>query len=606
MRGMLTSNDAVKVRTKLIVLVLILCFAALAVRMYFVQIVRHDELYDKARSQYTAVRTKQGKRGEIFDYSGNLLVGNVPCVDISIDPQIVGDELRCRKIALAFAKRLGLSSDELYEKLMDKTRIKSLPDGTKREVVKRYAMIERKVSLDVARDLEKLVKINRIKGIFFTETYDRIYPKDQMLANILGFTNIDHGKVIAVMGLEKFFNKEISSSKSVIKYERSRDGRLLSYGNKELQQAKNGFDIYLTIREPIQAIMEEELDKLMAKWNPRAAYAVMADPETGDIIGIVQRPTYNPNDRTRMNPQAWRNRITEDIFEPGSIMKPVAVAGALDYGMTTPNERFDCEEGYWVYGGKPLRDSHRPETRTLTVSQIVETSSNIGTAKICLKMGDQRLFRTLRKFGFGSLTGVPLKPETKGLFRTLNNWDTLSITRFPIGQGIGASPLQLVRAYCALADKGRLRKLRLVDRVENAELGVTIKNPYEKPAYIYRRPETHREIIEMMKLVTQEHGTAKKAAIKGYYVAGKTGTSQKYIKGEGYSHSKFFASFIGFVPADKPAFVLLVTADEPHGNYYGGTVAAPTFKSIAERTLRYLNIKPDKPEELQDIKDERH
>jgi cell division protein FtsI/penicillin-binding protein 2 len=207
-------------------------------------------------------------------------------------------------------------------------------------------------------------------------------------------------------------------------------------------------------------------------------------------------------------------------------------------------------------------------------------------------MGDKRLNRVLRKFGFGCETGIPLKPETKGIFRPLNRWDTLSITRFPIGQGIGVSPVQLVRAYCALADHGNLRKLRLVDRIVDPESGIVIKNPAQKALKIFHRSQTWGEIVDMMCLVTEEGGTARRAAIPGYRVAGKTGTSQKFINGA-YSHSKYFSSFIGFVPARNPAFVLLVTADEPKGSYYGGTVSAPTFQNIALRTLRYLDIKPD-------------
>jgi cell division protein FtsI/penicillin-binding protein 2 len=601
---MQSSDSEIKVRTQLVGSFILLLFLALVVRMYYLQVYRHDELFTKAQKQYTATVKTSGKRGEIFDYSGSMLVGNAPCVDIQADPSIIGNALRCQKISIAFAKLLKTSPDKLYRKLMNKERQKKLKDGSTTIVARRYAPIARMVSLDVAKQLKKIVKVNHIQGITFINTYKRVYPKDQMLANILGFTNRHDDKLTAVFGIEKYLNREISSSSSKSTYERSRDGKLLPYGHRGLERHKDGFDVYLTIKEPIQAMVEGALDKLVAKWHPKSACVIMANPATGDILAIAQRPTFNPNDRRTINPQAWRNRLAEDTFEPGSTMKPMVVAGALDYGIVTPNTKFDCEKGSWYYGGATLHDSHPPETKFLTVSEIVKVSSNIGTAKISLKMGERRLNMVLRKFGFGNKTGIQFKSETRGIFRPLAKWDKLSVTRFPIGQGIAVSPLQLLRAYCALADHGRLRKLRLIDRMEHPELGVAITIPKIKPVKLYRRADTDRKIIAMMKKVTQRGGTARKAAIDGYYVAGKTGTSQKWINthydkksGERirghYSHKKYFATFIGFVPADRPAFVLMVTVDEPQGSIYGGTVAAPTFKNIAEQTLRYLNIEPD-------------
>lgn len=588
----MAGNNAITTRIRMMCFIFLIGLAGLGFHLYGVQIVRHDELYGKARDTYTSVKTKQGKRGEIYDVNGNLLVGNVPCMDICADPEIVGPEENCRIAADIIVKELpDLKKADVVKRLMAKTRTKEV-DGKTVEIKNNYAFIESKIDLKTAKDIENALKEKKIKGFTFKESSKRYYPKNELLANILGFTNIDRDDVIAVIGLEKFFNEFIKPSSSEIHYERARDGLPLSYGwENKIDDVKDGMNVYLTIQEPIQAILEEELDKLMEKWKPRAVYAVMADPFTGNIVAVAQRPTFNPNDRkSMMNSDAWRNRITEDIFEPGSIMKPVAVAGALDAGIVTPSTVFDCERGAWFYGGKILRDSHPLDI--LSVSQIIQKSSNIGTAKIALKMGERRLYYTLKSFGFGEKTGVPLKPETSGIFRPLKRWDTLSITRFPIGQGIGVSPLQLVRAYCALANGGYLMKLRMIDRLENPDTGHVIKIPVKPGGRIYKNPDTHQKIVSMMKLVTQEGGTATKAAVEGYSVAGKTGTSQKVINGQ-YSHNKFFSSFVGFVPADNPAFVLFVTVDEPQGAHYGGTISAPAFKEISERTLRYLDIKPE-------------
>ena len=602
---MLTGNDHLRIRTKLIVAIFILIFLGLWGRLYHVQVVRHKELYQKAKRQYTTTKTTTTKRGEIFDVNANLLVGNIPCDDIIADPSIVSRDLnKCRQVSKLLAHYLKLDYDKLYKKLSTGSRLVENEQGEKvyREI--RYAVIARKVPLETSNELKKIIfpeKKNRhagFKGIFFKETYARYYPKGELLANILGFTNVDHGKVIPVLGVERFLDKKISSSKSKVRFERSRDGRLLAYGETQRKKARDGWDVYLTVSEPLQAILEEELEKLCAKWRPRAAYAIMADPYTGNILAVAQRPTFNPNERGKMNPASWRSRISEDIFDPGSTMKPIAVSGAIDAGIVTPYTKFDCEKGAWRYGGKVLHDSHPLDI--LTVREIVQKSSNIGTAKIALQMGERLLNRTLRAFGFGSRTGIQLKVETRGLFSPLKRWDKLSITRFPIGQGISCSPLQLVRAYCALANHGRIPRLRLIDRIKNPEKSYAVKMWSPKPKRIFRNPKTWKTMIDMMVLVTKEGGTATKAAIPGYEVAGKTGTSQKFINGE-YSHSKYFASFIGFVPAYKPKFVLLVTADEPQGASYGGTVSAPTFKNIAQRALLYLNVKPD-PELLKDKK----
>jgi cell division protein FtsI/penicillin-binding protein 2 len=363
-----------------------------------------------------------------------------------------------------------------------------------------------------------------------------------------------------------------------------------------------GGDVYLTIEEPIQHTVEQELDLIMETFKPLAAYAVMADPRTGRILAMAQRPTFDPNDRSpgNMAPEKWINRVVSTGFEPGSVMKGISVAGAIDYGVVTLDHVFDCEKGYWVYARRPLRDSHRFED--LSVLEILQHSSNIGTAKIALEMGERRLYQTLWRFGFGQRTGTGFDDEGTGLLRPVNRWDGLSVTRFPIGQGILTTPLQLVQAFSALANNGNMMQLRVVDRVADPTTGETKLFPPVLRRRVVAHESAIRDVVTALKMVTTDDGTASKAAIEGYEVAGKTGTAQKYIREElpdhkgytgYYSNSKYVGSFIGFVPADDPAFVLLVSVDEPtEGGYYGGTVAAPSFRRIAASTLRYLQIPP--------------
>ena len=564
--------------------------AAVAVRFYFVQILRGPELYAKAKSVYTTVKNEKGERGRIFDNRGNLLVGNIPCSDLVTDPKITGDPEQCHKVAEILAEPLGMSVCDVFDAIALKKR---------GDCEIRYKVIKKELPLEEARKVEKLLKDKRMIWIFLEEKTKRSYPKNELLSNILGITNSDGEVLKPVNGIEKAFNESLVPTKVKNIYERDRKGVPFTYGKRLLQNERNGNDIYLTVEEPIQAIVEEELEKLMEKYSPASAYAVMADPYTGNILAIAQRPTFNPNDRKNITPDKWRDRFLTDVFEPGSTMKPVPISGALDYGVVSPNSTFNCEHAHWLYAGKVLRDSHPYDV--LSVTDIIRYSSNIGTAKVSVMLGEKRLYQVFKRFGFGKRTGIPIKPEANGQFRKLGSWDKLSIARFPIGQGISCSPLQLVRAYCALANGGTLVKMRLVDREVNPETGETVYMEIPPGEKVFMNKDTSQKINSMLKLVTREGGTGIKAKVPGYDVAGKTGTSQKWVDGA-YSGTLFFASFIGFVTADKPAFVLLVMADEPKKNHFGGVVSAPVFKNIAEKVLRYLNVEAQYPDELIDAK----
>lgn len=572
-------------RIYLVLLLLTGGFVYIGFKMYEVQIQRHDELYEKAKSRYTKKEKTKGTRGEIYDRDGNLLVCNIPVRNLAADPQVVGESDECRRLAKFLAPKLKQDENFLYRRLMFKEFETTDAEGNKVRKPCRYVMLQRELELEFSEKLKNDMKKEGFRGLLFEDTYRRSYPKGTMLANILGVTSMRKDKFVPLMGLELSMNQKMKSGESFMKYERSLDGKRIPYGNMEGTPVKDGYDVYLTIREPIQAIMEEEMDKLIDRVKPKAAYAIMIDPYTGDIMAVCQRPSYNPNDRTilRDNPQAARNRIAEDCFEPGSVMKSFVIAMAMDWNIVTPNTIIDCENGVWYYAKKRLGDSHK--VGVVPVSEVIKQSSNIGTAKISLMMGKNRLAEVLQLFGFGQRTGVPFHPETKGQVRHVSKWDSLSITRFCIGQGINVSVLQLARAYCMLANGGYPIKLRLVDRIDRN--GITEKYPYVRGECVFRKADTHQKIKNMLISVTHPDGTAKLAQIPGYNVAGKTGTSEKFINGQ--YRKQYFASFCGFVPANRPRFVLLVTVDEPSiGGHYGGSIAAPTFRTIAQRTLQYL------------------
>jgi cell division protein FtsI (penicillin-binding protein 3) len=560
--------------------IMVLIFIFLGIHLYFLQIEQHDEYYNKARKKYTAIKRIKGTRGEIYDSLGNLFVGNAPSVDLRADPNLVGNEFECKRVARFFAVKLGVPYSKLYERLAKK-------EVNGKEI--HEIVIKNEVSLDSANSLKNEIKSKNIKGVFFFDSVKRYYPKDQMLSNILGFVNADDIDIVPVSGLESAYNSVLSPGKPNLSvYERARDGIPLAYGNNRIGDEKRGGNLYLTIQEPIQAIVEDELNAIVEKWHPKIAYAVMVDPKTGSILAIGQRPTFNPNDRSTLNGNDWQNKIVTEGFEPGSSMKSLVVAKALDLGVVNPNTVINCENGVWFYAGKSLKDTHR--YGLLTVSGIIQKSSNIGTAKIAVAMGKDNLYNLFVKYGFGQESGLPFQPEATGILRKYNKWDALSITRFPIGQGILTTALQMMSAYTALANNGERMKLRIIDKIEDPETEYVYTFPIKSGGRIFG-PNAAKEIVEMMKKVTEEGGTATKASVPGYYVAGKTGTGQKWVDG-GYSHSKFVGNFIGFVPADDPAFLLLVAVDEPKGAYYGATVAAPHFRNIAEKTLRYLDIPP--------------
>ena len=586
----MTLFRSMAIRMALVYILLICGFCYVAQALYGVQISRHDELFGKAQNTYTTRIETHGTRGEIYDFGGSLLVGNMPTMDVIGDPANIfilnkKDEdktkAECLAIAKFFEENCGVNAEEVFRRLMRRT----LPESEKEC---HYAVIATRVEYDTAKKLRDQVKELAFHGVSFRSSYDRKYPKNTMLANILGLTNVSFDKFVPVQGIERSLNDAMTATTGSMVYERARNGRPVTFTNSSSEPELDGYDIYLTIREPLQAIVEEELDLMCERVKPHAAWAVLVDPSTGDVLAAAQRPTFNPNDRDTMTPESSTNRLSELALEPGSIMKPFVISYALDKGFVTPGTIVDCEQGVWKYAGRLLHDTHN--VGKVPVTEIIKQSSNIGTAKVSVMMGQKNLDTALRSFGFGQKTGIQLKPETSGIFRPLEKWDSLSVSRFCIGQGIAVSPLQLARAYCMIANGGYKVNLRLVDRIERGD-DVRIMPVVKEQKSIFVNPTTKKMITDMMIGVTEAGGTCTEAAIEGFHVAGKTGTAQKVINGA-YSN-RYYASFVGFVPAEDPKFVLLVTCDDPTvGSRYGGSASGPTFKAIAERTLKYMHVQP--------------
>ena len=429
----------------------------------------------------------------------------------------------------------------------------------------------------------------------------RIYPNQSLAAHVLGFmgpvtrTNKTTGVVTTettgLDGLELQLDSKLDGVRGWRETEFGGKGTELVMNRQQEVVAQDGLNAVLTIDAAMQHILETEIAEIMVKFNPVSASGIVLRPSTGEILAMGSRPTYDPNQPGKSPISALKNRMTVDSYEPGSTFKIVSIGAALNEGLTTLGERIDCERGTWFYKVKPLRD-HDP-LGVLTVEDVMMKSSNIGSAKIGLRLGDQGLFNYLTAFGFGERTGVPLPGEARGQLIPLKKWDGITGSRVSIGHSAAATPLQMAMAMAAIANGGKLMRPLLVDRLEDADGKVVMKHHPQIIRQVFK-PEISKQVVETLKRVVSTDGTAEKARLGYYTAAGKTGTAQKLENGQ-YSHSKYFSSFIGFFPADKPELLIYVCVDEPEKakGYYGGQVAGQAFKNIALRSANYLNIRPE-------------
>jgi len=571
--------------------------AGLAARFFYIQVMRHKYYLKQAQKKFTHSARSFGRRGEIYDCNGHLLVGNEPCKEISATPANITDENVRRQCAQIMARYLNQSEDELLKKLAP-TISRPGANGQIEQVPNTYQMIARFFPYEEAAKMEAELRKLGINAntVSFRDTNRRTYPKGRMLASTLGFTNIIDDKDVPQGGLEKTLDSEISQTTGTRTYISDRTGIPLENGILFDQSARDGKNIFLTIDEPIQAILEEELDRAVEELAPEVIYAIIADPKTGRILAMAQRPTFDPNDRkTFANAQAIKNHIAEDCYEPGSVVKPLTVGKALDLGVVTPTQRINCEQKRWVYGGKPITDSHA--VGEVPISQVIVQSSNIGTAKIAVMLGKECIYDTMRKFGCNEKTGLPFPIESPGKLLPPKKWDGIQITRISYGYSVQWSALQLLRAHCGIANAEGMPHLQLIDHYEDPATGEKTYPPPTVCRRVFQHESARRQLVEMMIGVVEDaHGTGKRAAIRNYTVAGKTGTSNKYDPAIKRYGRKKMCSFIGFVPAHDPRLIMLVTVDShtKGAATQGGGVAGPIFSRTAKRVLEYLNVPPDK------------
>jgi cell division protein FtsI (penicillin-binding protein 3) len=455
---------------------------------------------------------------------------------------------------------------------------------TKLQPHHRFTWVKRRITADEAAAVRELAdpKNHPLRGLSIEGEGHRYYPGRELAGPVLGFVAPDgQGKD----GIELALDENLRGKVEDVRGLRDRSGRLIFDGTSD-EHALQGDDVTLAIDEGIQHVAERELDAAMRTYETRGGSLAVVDPLTGEILALASVPGYNPNDYTDSDADARRDRAVTDRFEPGSVMKPFLIAGALGAGTLKPNDSIDCEHGLYKIGAMPIHDTRNNDL--LTPTQILARSSNIGASKIGLQLGEPQLYATYRRFGFGEPSGVPLPGEAVGVLRPKGRpWYDAETATASYGQGITVTTLQLAMAMSAIANGGKLLEPILVKRIGDGRN----ERPHESGVHVRREvvsPGVARTVAEMLTAVTEAGGTAVEAAIPGFRVAGKTSTAQKYEPATGkYSADKYTAAFVGFVPVEHPRLVVAVVLDEPTLAHHGGDVAGPVYRRVAEASLRY-------------------
>lgn len=421
----------------------------------------------------------------------------------------------------------------------------------------------------------------------------RFYPHGTAAAQVLGFAGVD---LRGIEGIERFYEQDLRALTRTLEIERDALGREILTDGMDDPRALDGATVELTIDVALQSIAERALEQGVRDAQAAAGTAIVMDPWTGEILALANAPTFDPNDRATIPASHRRNRAINDFYEPGSTFKAVLAAAALEHGVVRPEEMVFCENGAMPVGKWVIHDHHRHGW--LSIAESIAVSSNIAAAKIGEKLGRERFHQFLVDLGFGKPTGLDLPAEVGGMLRPLANWSRINLVTTSFGQGIAVTPLQMARAFAAIANGGQVVQPYVGLRATSA----SGERLWEHQPTILRRvmkPETARMVTAMLEMVTEEGGTGTKAQIAGVRVAGKTGTSQKIEPGTGrYSSDKRVASFVGFLPADQPRLVIMVMVDEPQGSKYGGVVAAPIFSAIGRAALERLGLVPPGPGDL--------
>jgi len=522
-----------------------LALMGLWARAYYVQVVKGPEYAKMANRQYWASETISGKRGEIFDRNGLLLAKSITTPSVYVRPNEIKDAWA---VSQRLSKILGLNAKSIAALMGPK---------------KRFVWVARKIS-----DAQAFaIKQEMLPGVYLDDENSRQYPQGHMAGQLLGFVNMD-GQ--GIEGVEKTFNEQLAPSSSKYTVQKDAAGNRLSSLQSGDQTSFDGQNLRLTIDSQVQLATEEALERSVARARGKSGMALVVEVPTGDILAWGHHPLFNPNSVKKTGGE-WKNRIAVDIFEPGSTMKPIMVAAALQEKICTPSTEYYCENGKWSVAGRRVKDTHKYED--LTVSKIIRYSSNIGAAKIGLALGAEKYSHYLREIGFGRPVGLPLPGESAGLLRPAKQWKTVDLANIAFGQGVGVTMLQMAEAYLCIANGGVRLPLRLLHEPERPLEGKRVFDA-----------DVAKMVMAMLEEVVQEDGTGTQSRIEGVRVAGKTGTAQKASPTGGYG-GEYVASFIAVFPADKPRYLVCMMVDEPQAGHYGGVLVAPEVRNIGVQLL---------------------
>jgi cell division protein FtsI/penicillin-binding protein 2 len=558
-------------------------FTIFSCRLVYLQVARHDFYTALASEKHSTKQVIHARRGVITDRDGNPLAANEPVKSVVVDATLVKNPALVSEI---LARHLELPKDAVAEKLGRQVWVES----EKRWRPCPYVVIKHEVSEMVAEALAKELEAKRQRGLVLEQRSTRVYPNGGMLCHVVGYLNREgEGQE----GVERAMDRWLRGHDGFRYTERDRRGKEMVAFRKLESAPRDGATVRLTVDMALQDIVESELDAAVKQYRPKMATCIMMRPSTGEILALANRPHYDLNQREGVKDEVRKNRAIMDQVEPGSTFKVVTTAAALDCKLVRADTVIHCDNGKFTYGGNTLHD-HGHGYGDLTVGDVIVKSSNIGVAKMGLMLGDQRLYEYVRRFGFGERTGVQLPGEISGVVHPPHRWSKISITHIPMGHEVGATPMQVVNALCTIANRGRMVIPQIVSSITDSN-GETVAN-FEKVEVRQVVPEDVAEkLVSALQEVVSKKGTAEKAHVPGFLVAGKTGTAQKISPTGGYEHNKYVVSFAGFFPADKPELCALVMLDDavaPSNMNYGGQIAAPIFSKIAQRSARHLNLTP--------------
>ena len=572
---------------------LLVLFIGVVVRLGWLQIVRAEDLRRQSKDQLTADLTQKHPRGRIVDRDGEELAVSIMTGSLYVDPEGMSDDLMLSKTSPRRDAR-RLAADLLAPVLhMDKERLYGIFTGGGR-----FVWLKRTMDPKDEEQVRKIIQENKLPGLHFLQESKRYYTKKRTAAQILGFIGTDD---VGLSGIEYQLN-DILKGKDT-KYSLMVDPRgrqifswLVNDGETDKRKQQDRLPtVYLTLDSKMQYVLEDAMDDAIARTQAKGAAAIIMDPYTGEILGMASRPTFDPNQFYKYSQESWNNKAVSMIYEPGSVFKPIVGCMGLTEGIISPDTIFN-DKGSIRIADRIIHNWDGEGLGYVPFSTILKFSINTGMVQLGMSLGADRLISYAKKFGFGSPTGIDLPGEEYGILYDPKMMYEPDVATMAIGQGIAVTPIQVLRAICAIANGGELLKPYIIKRIEAPD-GTVIKEGQKQVVRNVITPQVAAQMRSMMEKVVSEGG-GKTAAIKGYRIAGKTGTAEKLAEGGGYAAGKYIASFVGFVPADKPKYAMLVMLDTPQGAFYGSQVSAPIFRDTLQQILVAKGIQPTNREGL--------